>query len=285
MEFILNKYKNAKRPEDLATRRYFEEYPDSKWEWVYDFIDLIQKNKPNEGHKAILELQEHWALNGVKCTLVTQNIDNYHCQLIKSSKVLKTSVYKEGSPGFGFTDNVNEIHGNLCYMRCFEEWDKAMYYIPPRPKDPEDLIPKWTKCGGVMRPHILWFDESYTEELHKVKTVTDLLPTSKSEAINEEEEKEPKVDALIVIGTALATTLANNIVYTCIVNNVLTVEINMEPVWEQGRVLQVLTKSEISLPKLVNSYIECFNDKKSESSTTISSDSSLKNPTKISKNK
>ena len=37
---------------------------------------------------------------------ILSNIDNYNCQLIKLSKVLKTSIYKEGSPGFGFTDNV-----------------------------------------------------------------------------------------------------------------------------------------------------------------------------------
>ena len=104
-------------------------------------------------------------------------------------------------------------------MRCFEEWDRAIYFTPPRPKDLEDLIPKWAKCG-VMRPHDLWFDESYTEELHKVKTVW-FLTNKKIWSNRWKREKKLKVDTLIVVGTALTTTLANNIVYICIVNNVL----------------------------------------------------------------
>ena len=43
-----------------------------------------------------------------------------------------------------------------------------------------------TECGSMMRPHILWFDESYTQELHRVETVQDKINGD--------------VDALIVVG-------------------------------------------------------------------------------------
>ena len=251
MEFGLNKYKNASKPEDLATRRYFEEYPESKWEWTYDFLDLIENHKPNEGHKAILKLQEHWALNGIKWSLVTQNIDDYHWQLILNSSILKTTQHEEGKPGFGFTDHVYEIHGNLRYVRWYDEWDQLLYYTPPKSDDPDQIIPKCTKCGSKMRPNVLWFDESYTEELHRVKTVSNFLPSKEDK---EGTEENPKVDALIVVGTALATTLANKIVNTWLLHDILTIEVNLEPVCEEGHVIQVLTKSEISLPQMIDRH-------------------------------
>ena len=64
----------------------------------------------------------------------------------------------------------------------------------------------------------------------------------------------------------------------------LTVEVNMEPVREQGHVLQVLTKSEISLPKLANSYIQCFTDK-NMNQMQLFLDLKAWKPTKISRNK
>lgn len=51
------KYKYCKTPQEMATRTFFEEHPEVKWQWTYEFLELVQKNKPNKGHYALYELQ------------------------------------------------------------------------------------------------------------------------------------------------------------------------------------------------------------------------------------
>lgn len=91
-----------------------------------------------------------------------------------------------------------------------------------------------------MRPHILWFDESYTQELHHVDTIKDLL--------------DEDYDALIVVGTALATSLANKIVMHTLRKDILTIDVNIESVCTVGHSIQVIEKSEKALPELFKSY-------------------------------
>jgi NAD-dependent SIR2 family protein deacetylase len=126
------KYKYCDTPEELATKEFFTEHPEVKWEWTYDFSELCKKCKPNNGHKAILQFQEYCAKNNLECTLVTQNIDNLHAQLIKESKILNPRATKEGDEGHGFTDHVNEIHGNLSYVRCSNDCTLNLKDIPKR---------------------------------------------------------------------------------------------------------------------------------------------------------
>jgi NAD-dependent SIR2 family protein deacetylase len=58
-------------------------------------------------------------------------------------------------------------------------------------------------------------------------------------------------DALIVIGTALATSFAKRIVEDCVRRgDVPVIEINLETCCNIGYVAQVLVKSEIALPAL-----------------------------------
>ena len=67
-----------------------------------------------------------------------------------------------------------------------------------------------------MKPHIMFFDEYYSEELYRLKTVTDFL--------------ENKLDGLIVVGTTLETTLANQILRKALNKpKTVTVEVNTSP--------------------------------------------------------
>jgi len=124
------KYKHCDKPEDLATLAFFQKHPEIKWEWTHDFYELWKKSQPNDGHRAIVEFQEFWKLNGMKWSLITQNIDDLHSRLIKQSKVLNVANKQEGEEGFGFTPNVFEIHGNLNYVRCFKEWCLELKKMP-----------------------------------------------------------------------------------------------------------------------------------------------------------
>jgi len=91
-----------------------------------------------------------------------------------------------------------------------------------------------------MRPHVLWFDEWYTQELHQVETISDIFNVEES-----------KVDALIVIGnilvcyllgTALATSLARKIVFNWLKKDILTIDVNIESVCKTGHSIQITEK-------------------------------------------
>ena len=52
------------------------------------------------------------------------------------------------------------------------------------------------------------------------------------------------------LGTALATNLAQRIVQTCLSKDILTIDINLEPVCKVGNSIQVIEKAEVALPEL-----------------------------------
>lgn len=112
----------------------------------------------------------------------------------------------------------------------------------PEPPETEELkknfVPRCTFCDAVMKPHTMFFDESYTEEWYKSETVRQF--------------QEGPMDALIVIGTALQTNLARNIVNHTLYlkESVPVVEVNLESCIDNGFGLIVKEKSEIALPIL-----------------------------------
>ncbi|CAI2367712.1 unnamed protein product [Moneuplotes crassus] len=245
------KYKYCDSAEDFATLRNFKEHPEALWEWMHYRLELCKQAEPNEGHKTILQFQEYCKLNGVKCHLITQNIDGLHTRLARQSEVLAVEETKQGDPSHGFTDCVFEIHGNLNYSRCFAECSKDLKEVqtPKSELSSEEQIPKCEECESIMRPHVLWFDECYTQELHRVDEVRSILDS--------------EIDALIIVGTALQTSLASNIVSHCLMKNILTIDINVEPACHFGSVVEVCGKSEETLPILFSPFISKKSSKSS----------------------
>ena len=175
--------------------------------------------------------------------MITQNIDNYHSQLLRKSKVIKTEETKDGDKNHGFTNGVLEIHGNVFYMRWLKEWTKDILTMPQRNQELEieEQIPKWENCGSIMRPHTLWFDETYWDEYYKLNSVRKVI--------------ESNVDALIVVGTTLSTALAFRIVKECLKRDILTIEVNLEPKINSGHWVQTIEWAESALPLLFKPFI------------------------------
>ena len=90
-----------------------------------------------------------------------------------------------------------------------------------------------------MKPHCMFFDESYSEHFYRVDTVNDFVAES---------------DCLIVIGTALATTLAKSIVCKHLDKEIPVIEVNLESSINVGNNIQVKQGSQIALPALFNEY-------------------------------
>ena len=137
------------RAEDLATPEAFARDPRVVWEW-YDWRrGLIATKLPNAAHCAVVELERR----GGNCWLITQNVDGLH--------------EAAGS------QRLTELHGNIWKVRCTQCGMRSVNRdIPMR------LLP-YCECGGLLRPHIVWFgealDPSDLERSQEALTACDVL--------------------------------------------------------------------------------------------------------------
>jgi NAD-dependent deacetylase len=140
-------------PMELATFAAFSRDPAIVWAWYLHRRGKCHVAAPNVGHMAIAEVGRRL---GARSVLITQNVDGLHL--------------RAGSP----PKSTYEIHGNIDFMRCAAACGPGISALPPeldldwsagRALTPAEQA--WLSCeacGGPMRPHVLWFDETYDEE-------------------------------------------------------------------------------------------------------------------------
>jgi NAD-dependent deacetylase len=122
------------RAEELATPAAFARDPTLVWEW-YDWRrSLIAAAQPNDGHRALVELER----SAEQFTLITQNVDGLHDRA-GSRKPLK-------------------VHGDIWNVRCLSCRAESRDDRVPLPE-----IPPRCGCGGLLRPGVVWFGESLPE--------------------------------------------------------------------------------------------------------------------------
>jgi NAD-dependent deacetylase len=117
-------------PEELISHTFFERTPELFFRYYKENLIAIEA-KPNAAHIALAELERSGKLQAV----VTQNIDGLH--------------QAAGSV------NVLELHGSNWRQYCVK--CKAKYsldYILT-----QDIIPKCEKCGGIVRPDVVLYEE------------------------------------------------------------------------------------------------------------------------------
>jgi NAD-dependent deacetylase len=125
------------RAEELATPEAFARDPRLVWEW-YDWRrGLIAAARPNPGHHALARLERDAERRGGRFTLITQNVDGLHAEA-GSRRLL-------------------ELHGNIWRVRCTACGAVSMDRRVPLPLTPQ--LPACARCGGLLRPHIVWFGE------------------------------------------------------------------------------------------------------------------------------
>jgi NAD-dependent deacetylase len=163
-------------PQEMATNEMFQRAPEEVWRWYLYRFGVCKDALPNPGHAALVALER--AL-GDRFTLVTQNIDGLH--------------RRAGS------QRVFCIHGDAAYVRCAADCGLGVVDLPPLgPRGPgpltgaEQAALTCPRCGGWLRPHVLWFDECYDEENYRLDS------TLRAAAAAE---------LLLVVGTSGATNL------------------------------------------------------------------------------
>jgi NAD-dependent deacetylase len=123
------------RAEDLATPEAFQRDPRLVWEWYNWRRELIATKRPNPAHDAVAQMEQRFD----RFWLITQNVDGLHRDA--------------GSR------KLSEIHGNIWMVRCTQ----CRLVVENRDLPIADL-PHCAACGGLLRPHIVWFGESLAEE-------------------------------------------------------------------------------------------------------------------------
>lgn len=185
-------------PQEMATREMFEEVPEEVWRWYLYRFGVCKDARPNAAHDALVALER--AL-GERFTLVTQNIDGLH--------------RRAGSR------RVYCIHGDAAAVRCARECGLGVVELPP-------LVPRGghplsaaeraaltcPRCGGWLRPHVLWFDEYYDEENYRMDSALGAARAA---------------DLLLVVGTSGATNLPMQIGQLAFRRGAALVDVNPEP--------------------------------------------------------
>jgi NAD-dependent deacetylase len=110
---------------------------------------LVSRTQPHSGHFAITELSkvvgERPDGNG-KFTLITQNVDDLHERA-------------------GFADALH-VHGSLFEPRCSACGNSSAFLAEPPLEAIEHIEPPLcTRCGGYVRPGVVWFGESLPTRL------------------------------------------------------------------------------------------------------------------------
>ena len=118
------------RAEDLATPEAFVRDPKLVWEWYNWRRGLLATKTPNPAHHALVEIERR----ADRFTLITQNVDGLHA--------------------VAGSERLIELHGNIWKVRCTQ-----CEAVSRNGDVPMKLLPYCSGCGGLLRPHIVWFGE------------------------------------------------------------------------------------------------------------------------------
>lgn len=121
--------------EVMLSRSYFENNTENFFKFYKEF--MINKDaKPNDCHNYLSKKEKE----GKKITIITQNIDGLH-QMAGSKNVIEL----HGS-----------IHRNFC-EKCGRSY--PLDFI----ENSKDFIPICPKCGGVIKPNVVLYEEPLNE--------------------------------------------------------------------------------------------------------------------------
>lgn len=191
------------RPEELATRAAFERMPREVWSWYLYRRGVCHAAEPNAAHRALVDLEHGFH---ERLVLITQNVDGLHLR----AGSLPHLTY--------------QIHGNIDFMRHDDSGDRTPVLLPSSlsptwekgrlPTDEELEALRHPETGKLGRPHVLWFDEYYDEELFRFESS---LQTAVEASL------------LIIVGTSGATNLPLQVAAASLKRGTPVIALNRDP--------------------------------------------------------
>lgn len=180
---------------EMGTFRMFAKDPVKQWSWYLRRFDGCRSAKPNAAHHAITKLQSWKAAEGVSLRVVTQNIDGLHVD--------------------AGTKDVIEVHGQARSVRCSRprckngapsgtlSWEESMF-TAFRVEPKYENLPRCPLCGLLLRPHVLWFDETYVEHSsYRFDEATSLFQAS---------------DLIVFVGTSFSVGITEQAIFLATMN-------------------------------------------------------------------
>jgi NAD-dependent protein deacetylase/lipoamidase len=223
-------------PMQMATHEMFERAPDEVWAWYLMRFAACRGAEPNPAHHAIARIER---LLGERMSLVTQNIDGLH-QRAGSSSERTFAIHGDASQmrcasfpgGLMQTPAPSEVNpdgappptppqalraGPQPRLLHTRDHNNELVDLPELEGGPLSQATRraltCTRCGGWMRPHVLWFDEYYSEELFRAESAF-----ARADAAT----------LLLVVGTTGSTTLPVQIGLACARRGVPIIDVNLE---------------------------------------------------------
>lgn len=189
------------KAQEIGTKRFFNIAAHEVLKFYLYRKSITVAAEPNRSHFMLREIE---LLLQDQFALISQNVDSLHKKAGNSPE--RTYL----------------IHGDHDFMRCGDECTDELYPFPigiqlkDRPKDQltaqEVELLKCPQCGEELRPHVLWFDEYYTEKFFRKDTV---LRISKETGI------------VFILGTSGETTLPQIIAKNVLAKSGMVVEVNI----------------------------------------------------------
>ncbi|OBF20776.1 NAD-dependent deacylase [Mycobacterium kubicae] len=197
-------------PYELSSTQGWERNPERVWGWYLWRHYLVGDVQPNAGHRAIADWQDE-----ADVTVITQNVDDLH--------------ERAGSYP------VHHLHGSLFEFRCAR---CGVSYTDPLPVMTEPAIevdPPVCRCGGLIRPDIVWFGEA--------------LPQGPwGQAV----EATQAADVMVVVGTSAIVYPAAGLPELALASGTAVIEVNPEPTPLTSSVtLSIRESASIALPGLL----------------------------------
>jgi NAD-dependent deacetylase len=118
-------------PAEVAHIDAFRRDPARVWEFYALRLDALARAEPNDGHRALAELEERGWIRAV----VTQNVDGLH--------------------GRAGSREVVEVHGSLREAECIN----CGVRVPTREALASLPLPPCPECGEVLKPGVVMFGE------------------------------------------------------------------------------------------------------------------------------
>jgi NAD-dependent deacetylase len=139
---------------EIATLDYFRRDPAGQWRWFLDRFAGVGAARPNPAHRALAALERWQTARGGSFLVVTQNVDLLH-ERAGSRRLVK-------------------VHGSADRLRCSRHGCPLGAPAGSLPREEVDLgpflaapvaenLPTCPRCGALLRPHALFFDEYYGE--------------------------------------------------------------------------------------------------------------------------
>lgn len=127
----------GRSPEELVSHTCFVREPEIFYKYYRENL-VSREAKPNAAHIALAELERRGLINAV----ITQNVDGLH--------------QAAGSV------NVYELHGSNHRPYCTKCGTRyTLDYL----LDYRETVPKCEKCGGIVRPDVVLYEESLDDEV------------------------------------------------------------------------------------------------------------------------